>query len=112
MRAKAFGLAIGIACAATILAAPAHADDVAGYLDALHSRGIYSHDGDNGDLVVYGEALCEGLAAGYTPLQEAAIVYRNSDTTIDAEDAGFIVGAAIANLCPEFLYLIPSGRYA
>ena len=47
--------------------------------------------------------MCDLLDTGMTPMAVALKVYRDTDTSITHEDAGFIVGAAIAGLCPEFL---------
>jgi hypothetical protein len=83
----------------------ARADSVQNYLDALHSRGISAGHGD-GTLVAAGQEVCDYIADGYTPMKVAEKVYYATDSTIGAEDAGFIVGAAIANLCPVYLDLI------
>lgn len=86
-------IALGVA-----LGTPARADDVQNYLDALHSRGITAGHGD-GTLVTAGEAICDYISQGHTPLEAAQQVYQKTDASINANDAGFIVGAAIANLC-------------
>jgi len=91
-----------LAGAAVLTAAPAGADDVQRYLDALHDRGIGASSGD-GTLVQAGMYVCDLLDTGMTPMATALKVYRETDTSITHEDAGFIVGAAIAGLCPEFL---------
>ena len=88
-----------------VLAPPAGADDVQGYLDALHSRGIGANSGDGG-LVRAGMQVCDMIGSGMTPMATAMQVYRDTDASIDAEDAGFIVGAAIAGLCPEYVSLV------
>lgn len=84
------------------LAAPAHADDVQGFIDALHSRGIAAGHGD-GTLVAAGQIVCNYIGEGHTPMQAAQEVYVQTDSSIDAEDAGYIVGSAIRYLCPEYL---------
>lgn len=83
------------------LAPPAQADDVQSYLDVLHERGITARSGD-GTLVQMGMQICDLIAAGNSPVSVAAKVYRETDSTISAGDAGYIVGAAIGGLCPEF----------
>lgn len=88
-----------------VLAPPAGADDVQGYLDALHSRGIGANSGDGG-LVRAGQQVCDMIESGMTPMATAMHVYRQTDTTIDHEDAGFIVGAAIGGLCPEHAWMV------
>lgn len=89
------GMAVGVQ-------AHADTDDVQNYIDALHSRGITAGHGD-GTLVAAGQEVCNFVADGYTPMQTAEKLYYATDSTIDSGDAGFIVGAAIANLCPEYL---------
>ena len=84
-----------------ITAPPAGADDVQGYLDALHRRGITASDGD-GTLVQVGQEICELIALGRTPLSVAMQVYGETPASISAGDAGYMVGAAIGGLCPEY----------
>lgn len=99
MIGKLAALTVGVAI---LTAAPAQADDVQGYLDALHERGISASSGD-GALVAAGMYVCNLLDAGMAPLAVAMKVYRETDVTIDHGDAGFIVGTAIAGLCPEHI---------
>ena len=98
-------LAALLAGVAVLTAAPAGADDVQGYLDALHERGIGAGSGD-GTLVQAGQQVCDMIESGMTPMATAMRVYRDTDASIDAEDAGFIVGAAIGGLCPEYVSLV------
>ena len=89
-----------------MLAAPvAQADDVEFFLDKLHQRGIYASGGDS-TLLRAGLEVCDQLESGRTPLQVAAFVYRNTDHSISSGDAGYIVGAAIGGLCPEYKGLV------
>lgn len=90
---------------AALTAAPARADDVQRYLDLLHQRGISAGSGD-GTLVQAGMQVCDLIAAGWSPLAVATKVYRETDSTISAGDAGYIVGAAIGGLCPEYADLV------
>lgn len=101
----ALALAAALAAAGLALASPARADDVEQYLDALHERGIYAGSGD-GTLVQAGMQVCDLIEAGMSPLAVAAKVYRETDASISAEDAGYIVGVAIGGLCPEYAYLV------
>ncbi len=101
-----FAKALGLLFAGAVALAPsAQADDVQGYLDALHERGIVNYSGD-GTLVQAGMYICDQIATGRTPMSVAMEVYRDTDVSIDHEDAGFIVGAAIGGLCPEFAHLV------
>ena len=93
--------AVGIA-----LAPPAMADDVQGYLEILYGRGITASSGD-GTLVQVGQEICELIESGVPPMAVAAKVYRETDDSISAGDAGYIVGAAVGGLCPEYAGLIP-----
>jgi hypothetical protein len=77
------------------VAVPAHAD-AAGYLAELDKAGVsYSNPTDATNA---GLSICHGLENG-----------GRFDTAIDSEtaagysehDAGFIVGAAVENLCPD-----------
>lgn len=90
---------IGIAVA---VAPAARADDVEGYLQLLRDRGIYATSGDSA-LVRAGLWVCDELDRGRSPMSVAREVYASTDVSIDAEDAGAIVGAAIAGLCDEHL---------
>lgn len=96
-----------IAVAATALAAApeAKADDVQAFIEILRERGISARSGD-GSLVAAGQFVCTGIGEGYTPMDMAQFVYENTDNSITMEDAGFIVGAAVGGLCPEYSYLI------
>ena len=91
--------------AAVGVQARADTDDVQNYLDALDSRGI-THPRGEGSLVTAGQEICNYVGGGHTPMQAAEKLYYATDSTIDSGDAGFIVGAAVANLCPEYLDLI------
>ena len=79
------------------LAVPAHADG-GGYLAELDRAGVsYS---DPTDATNAGLSICRGLEKG-----------DGFDAAVDSEtaagysghDAGFIVGAAVKNLCPDLL---------
>lgn len=100
---KAFALA---AAAAILFAPTARADDVQGYLNALEGQGIYASSGE-GTLVMAGQMVCNDLSEGSTPMQTARKVYQSTDASFSSEDSGYLVGAAIAALCPEYLYMIP-----
>lgn len=97
--------AAAMAAGSLFLAAPAGADDVQGYLDALHSQGIGANSGD-GTLVQAGMHVCNLIESGMTPMATAMEVYRQTDASIGYEDSGFIVGAAIRGLCPEYMSLV------
>jgi len=84
----------------------AKADDVEKYLEILRDRGIWATTGD-GTLVRAGLEVCDLIELGRTPQSVAAQVYRETDASISAGDAGYIVGAAIGGLCPEYAGLIP-----
>ena len=101
--AACFAVGAGLAFS---LSPEAEADDVQAYLDALHERGIYHDDGD-GTMVAVGQGICDMIESGQPPILVARDVYRETPPDISAEDAGYIVGAAVAGLCPEYLYLIP-----
>ena len=102
----AVALIVGVVGAFGFLGmAIAKADDVQRYLDILHDRGITAVDGD-GTLVQVGMEICDLLDAGRTPRSVAAQVYRETDTSISAGDAGYIVGAAIGGLCPEYAGMV------
>lgn len=83
----------------------ARADDVQGYLDVLHEMGFYHQDGD-GTLVRIGMDICERIEDGWAPMAVAREVYRYTPAEISPSDAGYIVGAAIGGLCPEYAGLI------
>lgn len=105
IRRLAAAAALGAAAAAIWVAPEAKADDVQTYLEVLEERGIYAKSGE-GTLVMAGQMVCNGIENGYTPMQMAEKVYYATDSSITAGDAGYIVGAAVAGLCPEYLYLM------
>jgi len=82
--------------------ATAKADDVDRYLEILSDRGIYAGDGE-GTLVQVGMEICDLVEAGRSPMSVAEQVYYETDSTVSAGDAGYIVGAAIGGLCPEYI---------
>ena len=96
---------VALAAVGIALAPPAMADDVERYLEILHERGITASSGD-GTLVQVGTDICDLIASGRTPMSVAAQVYRETDDSISAGDAGYIVGAAVGGLCPEYSGLI------
>ena len=75
--------------------------DVQGYLDTLHGHGFYHDDGD-GRLVALGMDICDAVGEGWSPLSVAREVYQSTPAEIDSGDAGYIVGAAIGGLCPQY----------
>lgn len=97
---------IALAAVGIALAPSAQADDVELYLEVLHDRGITASSGD-GTLVRVGMEICDLIAAGFPPMTVAAKVYRETDDSISSGDAGYIVGAAIGGLCPEYARMIP-----
>ena len=104
---KAIAAVLG---AVALTAAPtAHADDVQSYLETLRERGIYAKSGD-GMLVAAGQMVCNAIEGGMTPYQAAKRVYAATNSSITAGDAGYIVGAAVVGLCPEYLPLMDGDR--
>ena len=104
---KAIAAVLG---AVALTAAPtAHADDVQSYLETLRERGIYAKSGD-GMLVAAGQMVCNAIEGGMTPYQAAKRVYAATNSSITAGDAGYIVGAAVVGLCPEYLWLMDGDR--
>ena len=101
---KYVSIAFRISIAASLLCAPlAKADDVHSYLRVLHSKDIHADSGD-GALVAAGQAVCEKLSAGYTANRVAEWVYAES--RLNSYESGYLVGAAIAGLCPEYGYQV------
>ena len=101
---------VAVLGAVALTAAPtAHADDVQSYLETLRDRGIYAKSGD-GMLVAAGQMVCNAIEGGLTPYQAAGRVYTATDVSVTAGDAGYIVGAAVAGLCPEYLPLMGGDR--
>lgn len=102
---KIKGIVAALMAAGLALAPPARADDVELYLEVLHERGITHNQGD-GTLVQVGQQICDQISYGRTPMSVAAELYRETPASISVEDAGYIVGAAIGGLCPEYVRLI------
>lgn len=95
------------ACAATgaaiaALTAPSAKADSSGFLDAVHALGWYNRVSGDVGLLTQGYAVCNALADGYTGPQVARIIYRNTDFSVDMDDAAEFVIVAVENLCSQF----------
>jgi hypothetical protein len=92
---------LGIAAAAAVITAPAaQADpDPAGYIAVLDSKGVqYPSTGKAIDL---GMAVCSDLRQGAGLVSEGQDIVTASKGAVTPHDAGFIIGAAAATLCPD-----------
>jgi len=90
-------LVLAIFSALIGLAVPAHAD-AGGYLAELNRAGVsYS---DPTDATNAGLSLCQRLARGDS---FDSAVDSVTATGYSEHDAGFILGAAVENLCPDLV---------
>lgn len=107
MNAKTAATLLAVAAAATLSAAPAHADpdDDAAYLLVLHAHGLSSGYGDAG-LVRTGHGICLDFASG-TSFYGVVGDLRRNNPDLGYGDAGFLIGAATTAYCPAFSSLIP-----
>ena len=96
--------AVALAAAATFVAAAptAYADSTDdAFLAAAHRRGLYNDKGDAG-MVNFAHAICGALAAGYSMNSLLGIgdLYAKN---ISPDDVRFIVNAAAAAYCPQYI---------
>lgn len=92
---------LGIAAAAAVVTAPAAQaePDPAGYLTLLDGTGV--HYPSPGKAIDLGMAVCSDLRQGVSFLSEGQDVVNGSNGAISAHDAGAIVAASAASLCPD-----------
>ncbi|SRX93938.1 hypothetical protein MSP7336_02185 [Mycobacterium shimoidei] len=84
------------------LAAPAHADgNDAGFLAALDQQGI-SHSAGAGQTVLAGQAVCELMDRGLSPVDTVNAVRSTNPAMTVEQSARFAVTAASA-FCPQHL---------
>lgn len=65
---------------------------------------------EEADIAEAGNIVCEDLAAGYEPLDEAQ--YLTDELGVSAFEGGFIVGLAANSICPEFSELVANAADA
>src|SRR3984957_5799725 len=92
--AVAVGL-VAIAAAPTASADPA--DDA--YLQTLQQHGLTWANGADGTMINVGHAVCSDFAGGDTMSQTVQDVKKSLG--VSNNGAGTIIGAAVANYCPE-----------
>ena len=92
---------LGVAAAAAVVAAPAaQADtDPAAYLGSLDRNGV--HYGSPSAAVNIGMAVCTDLRQGAHAASEIQDLIAGSNGAMSVHDAGVIVGASAATLCPD-----------
>jgi hypothetical protein len=88
------GLAIGVG-AITAGTGTAQADP-ASYLGDLAQAGF---TGPTGAALDLGDAICDGVAAGYTQAELVDFVWDNTGASVDPAEAKFIVESAEMFLC-------------
>jgi hypothetical protein len=92
---------LGAAAAISVILAPnAQADpDVNGYIAALDSSGV--HYPSVGKALELGMAVCSDLRQGATLVSEGHDIAQGSQGALNVHDAGVIIGASAAALCPD-----------
>lgn len=98
-------VAVGIACAATSLAAPANADDNTDFLNQLSAAGI--NYGNPTDTVALGQSICPMLVEPGKSFASAVSRVRNKG--VSPEVAAFFTGIAIQAYCPSMISSIGDG---
>lgn len=93
--AAAVAVLVGIAAAPTASADPA--DDA--YLQTLQQHGLTWANGADGTMINVGHAVCSDFAGGDTMSQTVQDVKKSLG--VSNNGAGTIIGAAVANYCPE-----------
>ncbi|RDH76583.1 DUF732 domain-containing protein [Mycolicibacterium moriokaense] len=99
----------GLTVAASLLAAPASADDgTAAFLNAVTTAGL-GGTSDPSDLVAMGQSVCPMLSE---PGQNAAdVAAQVADTTgMSLGGANMFTGLAISFLCPRVMESIGNGQ--
>lgn len=95
-RGKRIGIAaIGIACAAMVLAPTAQADEQS-YVNDLASLGAY---GPMAGWVALGYGVCAMAAEGYNQSQITEWVYENTGSDVDRAEAARVMISAEVFLC-------------
>jgi hypothetical protein len=89
--------AVLIATAAIGSASPAHAAPVDDFINAMHTDGITSSNGDDG-LVKGGRAVCDMLDAGASRTEVYHGVHEN--TGLDQDLADKFINDSTTYLCP------------
>lgn len=80
------------------------------YIANLRSQGnIYVDSNSDADLIDLGYTACEVFADGYT-LDEFVyelVISGEFETKDEQTFIGLVIGAAVRDLCPEYMYLMP-----
>lgn len=98
----AASVAVGAGIAASVLCAPeAHADS-SSFLDQIHGLGWYNNIRGDVGLLTQGYAVCRALGAGANGAEVAEVIYRNTNLSVDYNDAAEFVFISVDNLCPQY----------
>jgi hypothetical protein len=101
MKTTLITMLLGTAAAAAVITAPiAQADaDPAVYLAVLDTSGVQYPSASK--AVELGTAVCTDLRNGATIVSEGQDLVTSSRGSITSHDAGVIIGASAAALCPD-----------
>jgi hypothetical protein len=94
-------LSLAVGTAALGLAAPAHADSDANYLQTLTGDGIPVTAADSPMLVTAGHDVCTNLRGGASAQAQAGFVLRMAPQGATQKEAESLVSAAQTDLCPD-----------
>lgn len=108
MAVRALAVPVGLITAATLLAAPAHADQVSdAFLAALNNAGI--NYADPGDTVALGQSICPMLVQPGGSFASTASTITGHDG-MSAAIAGLFTSIAISTYCPSMFTSIADGN--
>ena len=95
--AAAAALTVALGC----LSAPPASADSGDFLNRVQDLGWYDDRGD-AYLLDNGWSVCRAMSRGYSGTQVAWDIYRNTDSSVDANDAAEFVIIAVEELCPQY----------
>lgn len=98
----AASVALGAGIAASVLYAPTAQADSSSFLDQIHDLGWVNRVSGDVGLLNQGYAVCRAIEAGANGTQVAAVIYNNTDLSVDRADAVEFVIISVTNLCPEY----------
>ncbi|UDL15992.1 membrane protein [Microbacterium phage Pumpernickel] len=83
-------------------AAPEASSDEQAYLDFLRQEAYFKNI-DDGTLLTAGYAICDAIGAGETI---DGLFYTADQNGIPGYEAGYLIGSAVAGLCPEYTSVV------
>lgn len=88
---------------------PVYTDEDYFITEVRSSGNSYVDNNSDSDLIKIGHQTCDVLDQGYTVTDVAQYLVENGNSNDSAfyEFEGIVIGAAVRNLCPEYIDQIP-----